>query len=87
MFRILDSLNFAITECDISEMIPEINRFVLHIFLVQVISSFINKEPLIIINMLKTLLITTLAIIGYHIIFKKISNKKLKNIKFMCKKK
>ena len=86
MSNIIESLDFAITECDLSEMIPEINRFVLHIFLVHVVTYLIDGREIFTPTFFKTLLVTAIAIMAYHILLKKITNRKLKNIKYMCKK-
>ena len=73
---------FDITECDINDIRADTIRFLSHIFLLHILTvsidkkeEFLNKE------VLKTMLLTALAIILYHIFLKKLSIpiKKLKN--------
>lgn len=78
-------LNFQITPCDIAEIITETNRFLFHIALVHITSCIIDgNEEFFGAQVIKTLFITAVAIILYHIICKKIVEPKLKKIKTVC---
>ncbi len=82
---ILDEFNMSVTNCDLSDMITEISRFLYHIFLIHVITYCIDgKDELFGSQLFKTLFITALAVMAYHIIFKKFMNAKLKNIQSVC---
>lgn len=81
----MDNINFSISNCDISDIITETNRFLFHIFLVHIITHLIDgKDELFGQQLFKTLLITTIAIISYHILFKKTVDTKLKKIQNIC---
>lgn len=81
----MDDINFSISNCDISDIIIETNRFLFHIFLIHIITHMIDgKDELFGQQLFKTLLITTLAIITYHVLFKKSVEGKLKKIHNMC---
>jgi hypothetical protein len=76
---------FLLNNCDVSDIFTEINRFMYHILLIHLITCSIdNKEQLFGMQLLKTLFITALAIVVYHVFFKKIMKKKLKNIHDAC---
>jgi hypothetical protein len=79
------NIDFSITKCDISEMISESNRFLFHIILIHIITHIIDgKDELFGPTLVKTLYITTIAIVSYHILFKKMVEPKLKKIKSIC---
>lgn len=83
--KILNNIDFSITKCDLSEIISESNRFLFHIMLIHVITNIIDgKKEVFSSTLLKTLFITALAIICYHILFKKIVGPKLKKIQHIC---
>ena len=86
MNSIIENLDLSITECDIAEMMPEINRFLLHIFIVHIVTYIIDGKEIFTLSIFKTLFITAVAIIIYHIVLKKSLNRKLKNIKHICNK-
>lgn len=76
---------FSITPCDIADIVSETNRFLFHITLVHVVSCIIDpKEEFLGSQVIKTLFITALAIILYHILCKKIVEPKLKSIRSVC---
>ena len=76
-----------VTTCDISDMMAEINRFLFHMILVHIITHVIDgKDELYGENIIRNMIITAIAIILYHIIFKKITKTKLKNIQLICDK-
>lgn len=86
MDSIFNNIDFSVTNCDISEIIFEQNRFLFHIALVHIITHVIDgKDELFSMQTIKTLFITAIAILTYHIIFKKIVSPKLKKIKSICK--
>jgi len=69
----VNEIDFTIKQCDITEAIMESNRFIFHIALVYIITKLIERDNNIFTDeLLKTLLITLLAIIIYNIVFKKL---------------
>jgi hypothetical protein len=83
---IITNLDFSITNCDASDIITETNRFLFHIMLIHIITHIIDgKDELFNQQFFKTLLITAIAIITYHILFKKLVDTKLKKIQSVCK--
>lgn len=79
-------IDFSITECDMSEIISESNRYIFHILLVHIITHIIDgKDELLGLQTFKILFVTAVAIITYHIFFKKMTEPKLKKIKHVCK--
>jgi hypothetical protein len=81
----IKNLDFSVTKCDVSEMISEINRFLFHIVLIHIITHIIDgKDELFGLPLVKTLYVTTIAIIVYHILFKKMVEPKLKKIRAIC---
>ncbi len=84
---VINNIDFSITNCDVSEIMSETNRFLFHILLVHIITHIIDgKDELFGQQILKTLLITAIAIITYHILFKKLVEPKLKKIHNVCNK-
>jgi len=82
---IINNIDFSITNCDISEIMSETNRFLFHIMLVHIVAHIIDgKDVLFGEQIFKTLLITSIAIITYHILFKKLVEPKLKKIHNVC---
>lgn len=80
-----DDFDLSITNCDISDISTETNRFMFHILLIHLITFSIDrKDELLGSQLFKTLFITALAVIVYHTIFKKFMNAKLKNIQSSC---
>lgn len=80
-----DKIDFSITNCDISEIMSETNRFLFHIMLIHVISHIIDRKDVLFGEQIfKTLMITTIAILAYHILFKKLVEPKLKKIQNVC---
>jgi hypothetical protein len=83
---ILNNIDFSITNCDISDIISESNRFLFHILLVHIITHIIDgKDELFGSQTIKTLFVTAIAILTYHVLFKKLVEPKLKKIKSVCK--
>ena len=74
-----------VTTCDVSDMMTEINRFLFHMVLVHVITHVIDgKDELYGEHIIKNMIITAIAIMAYHVLFKKITKPKLKKIQSMC---
>ena len=83
--NIFNNIDFSITNCDVSEIMSETNRFLFHILLVHIITHTIDgKDELFGKQIWKTLLITAISIITYHILFKKMVEPKLKKIHNVC---
>lgn len=82
---LINNIDFSITNCDVSEIMSETNRFLFHIMLVHIIAHIIDgKDTLFGEQIFKTLLITSIAILAYHILFKKLVEPKLKKIHNVC---
>lgn len=83
---IINKLDFSITNCDVSDIITETNRFLFHITLVHIMTHIVDgNDDLFGPQIFKTLLVTAIAIITYHILFKKLVDSKLKKIQSVCK--
>lgn len=83
---ILDEFDLSITNCDTSDIITEVSRFMYHILLIHLITYVIDgKDELFGSQLFKTLFITAFAVMVYHILFKKFMSAKLKNIQSVCK--
>lgn len=84
---LVDDFDFTVTNCDVADVITEINRFLFHIFLMHILTYTIDgKDELFGNQLFKTMFITALAVLAYHVIFKKLVNSKLKNLQSTCKK-
>jgi dolichol kinase len=82
----LKQIKFNITKCDLSDIVNESSRFIFHITLVHIITYIIDgKEELMGLQLMKTLVVTAIAITLYHIILKKIAEPKLRKIRYKCK--
>lgn len=80
-----ENFDFSISQCDMSDIFTEVSRFMYHILLIHVITYTMDrKDELFGAQLFKTLFATALAVIIYHIFFKKIMNAKLKNIQSTC---
>ncbi len=83
--NVFDEFDLSITNCDISDIVTEVSRFMYHILLVHLITYAIDKkDELFGSQVFKTLFITAFAVMMYHIFFKKFMNTKLKNIQSVC---
>lgn len=81
-----NNIDFSITNCDVSDIISEGNRFMFHVALVHIVTHVIDgKDELFGHQTIKTLFITAIAILSYHILFKKLVDPKLKKIQYICK--
>ncbi len=68
-----EGVNFIISKKDLSDMVNESNRFLFHIVLIQILTNLIDgKKELFGFSIIKTILITVIAVIIYHVFFKKI---------------
>lgn len=76
---------FNITQCNLAQIIAESNRFIFQITLVHIATCIIEgKEDIFNNTLFKTLLITSLAIIMYHVFFRKIVEPRLEKMKNIC---
>lgn len=76
---------FDVTQCNISQIIGESNRFLFHIFLVHISTCIIEgNKSLFGEDFFRTLLITALAILLYHIFFRKIMEPIIEKMKLIC---
>jgi len=83
--KIFDGFNLSVTQCEMSDIIEESHRFLLHISLVHVLMYVIDgKAELFGPEIIKTLVVTAIAIIIYNIVFRKVIKSKLKKVKSAC---
>jgi len=76
---------FDISQCNISQIVGESTRFLFHVFLVHVSTCIIDKKDELFSRALfKTLTITIMAIVMYHIFFRKIIEPKIEKMKLVC---
>jgi hypothetical protein len=75
-------LNFSITSGDMIDIITDSSRFMFHILLVHVVTHIIDGEDeLFGMKTVKSLFVTAMAILIYYVLFKKMVDAKLNNIK------
>lgn len=76
---------FEISQCNIAQIIGEASRFMFHVTLVHISSCIIDgKDTLFGEQLFKTLMITFMAIVLYHIFFRKIIEPPIKKMKTIC---
>jgi putative effector of murein hydrolase LrgA (UPF0299 family) len=76
---------FTISQCNISQTIGEANRFIFHIFLVHICTAIVDgKSDLFGEEFFKILIITIMAIILYHLFFRKIVEPIIEKMKLIC---
>lgn len=86
MSKFFNLFDFSISQCDFTDTIEEIHRFLFHITLVHIISYVIDgKEKLFGKELFKVLTLTALAIIIYNLLFKKIVLPNINKLKSSCK--
>ena len=81
----MDKINMKISKSDIVDIISESQRFMFHIFIVNMMTHLIDNKPEEILGetIIKTLLATAIAVIIYNIFIKKLIEPKLKKLKKM----
>jgi hypothetical protein len=83
---IIKNLTFSISQCEMTDILEEAHRFVLHITLVHVFNYVIDgKDELFGRDLFRMLVVTVIAVISYNVFFKKIISPKLKKAKSACK--
>lgn len=76
---------FDITTCNLAQIIAESNRFLFHISLIHIATSIIeDKKEIFNETLFKTLLITSMAILMYHVFFRKLVEPKVEKMKIVC---
>jgi hypothetical protein len=76
---------FNITQCNLAQLIAESNRFLFQVLLVHVTTCIIEgKKEIFSETLFKSLLITAMAIVMYHIFFRKMVEPKLEKMKTVC---
>ena len=76
---------FNISQCNIAQLLGESNRFLFQALLVHITSCIIEgKKEIFSETLFKTLLITAVAIVMYHLFFRKIVEPKLEKMKAVC---
>jgi hypothetical protein len=71
--------------CDIAQIIGESNRFLFHVMLVHTVTVLIEqKKAFFSEEFFRTLVITSTAIVLYHLFFRKIIEPKIEKMKLIC---
>ncbi len=79
------SVDWTLTKCELVDMIFEQIRFLSHITLLHILNCTLNNtEEFMSITFIKTLLITSLAIIIYNVFLKKLFIKSTKKMSLIC---
>jgi uncharacterized membrane protein (DUF106 family) len=74
-----------ISWCNIAQIIGESNRFLFHVMLVHVTTTIIEgKNTFLGEEFFRVLIITAVAIVLYHIFFRKIFEPKVEKMKLIC---
>jgi hypothetical protein len=74
-----------IKACNVSQMLGESSRFLFHVFLVHISTCVVEgKKEFFSEELFRTLLITALAIMLYHVFFRKIMEPKIEKMKLIC---
>lgn len=74
-----------ISQCNIAQTIGEANRFLFHVMLVHITTCMIEgKKEFFGPELFRTLVITSLAIVMYHLFFRKIIEPKIEKMKLIC---
>jgi hypothetical protein len=83
--HIVNIMNFQITNCDISDVMLDSMRFSIHIFLLHMLVSLIDKkERFLHIEVFKTVFYTIISLTIYHCFIKKMLDVPMKNLKKIC---
>lgn len=83
--NIINDFDFTVSQCDMSDIMTEVSRFMYHIVLIHIITHMIDgKNELFGSELFKTLFVTAFSVMLYHVCFKKFMNAKLKNIQSNC---
>lgn len=78
----LTNLDFSISKSEMTDIITDGSRFMFHILLVHLVTHILDGEDeLFGTKTLKSLFVTAMAILIYYVLFKKIVDAKLNNIK------
>lgn len=76
------NLDFSISKFEMIDIITDGSRFMFHILLVHLVTHILDGEDeLFGIKTLKSLFITAMAILIYYVLFKKMVDAKLNNIR------
>lgn len=83
----INNLTDFITNCDVSDITTELNRYLFHIVLMHIVTYMLdNKDPLFGPNLFKIMFATVISVTVYHLVFKRFVTTKLKQIQSTCKK-
>lgn len=76
---------FDITQCNLAQLVAESSRFLFQVFLIHITTCIVEgRREVFTDTLFKTLLITAMAIVMYHIFFRKIVEPKLEKMKTIC---
>lgn len=76
---------FNISQCTIAQLIGEASRFMIHVFLLHVITNIVeHKTDIISESLFRTLITTLLAIAVYHLFIRKLIEPVIEKMKSVC---
>jgi hypothetical protein len=78
---------FNVSSCNVTQMIGEANRFLFHVLLIHIATCLIEgRTDFLSETLFKTLIITAVAVLSYHLFVRKIVEPPLKKMKMICRK-
>lgn len=76
---------FNMTQCNISQAVGDSNRFFFHVLLVHISTCILEKDTQIFTEkLIRSLLVTGMAIILYHVFVRKLIEPKIEKMKLIC---
>lgn len=76
---------FYISQCSIAQLIGESSRFMIHVFLLHVITNIVeHKTEILGKSLFQTLVITLIAIAIYHLFIRKLLEPVIEKMKMVC---
>lgn len=77
--------DFTVKKCDISDIVLECIRFLSHIFLMGILGYALTDDDSVhFMDTFKSMLLATIAIIIYQLVFKKLVWKTIRKMKKIC---
>lgn len=76
---------FELSTCNIAQILGESNRFIFHVFLIHITTCIIDgKNDFLSEELFRSLIITALAMVLYHVFFRKIVEPEINKMKLIC---
>src|SRR5271154_2552847 len=74
-----------ISTCNVSQTLGESSRFLFHVFLVHICTCVVEgKKEIFGEDVFRALIVTAMAILIYHVFFRKIIEPKIEKMKLVC---